>query len=256
MSEWRVYGGAPRRWWPDLALLLGFVGLTALLLWPSPLVSLDVAVRDAGQAALSPVPYWIARGLTYLGQGLPLSIGCGIIAVLVARRHRSWRPVLLFASVYVGLAVVLGLKQWFDRIPPRWPDPGNPPYVDAVGAVLFGGDGGVSYPSGHLANTAVWYGLAIALVGERLSRRNRLLLLTAPPLIVLVAQTYLGFHWLSDQPAGYVLGLLIVRGARRVFTYVEVRRRRRVSRARRNRLTNAGSAASAAGLSSSSDNSS
>lgn len=225
MSEWRLYGGAPKSWWPDAALVAIVAAVSASLLWPSPIIDADVAIRDAGQAALTPVPYWLARGLTYLGQGLPLSIGVGALAVWLARRHRDWRPLLLFASVYLGLAVVLGLKQWFDRVPPRWPVPGEPPYVDAIGAVLFSGDGGASYPSGHLANTAVWYGLAVALAGARLSRRNRAALLVAPPVVVLVAQTYLGFHWLSDQPAGYALGLLIVRCARRVFVAERVRSR-------------------------------
>ncbi|MGH8876507.1 MAG: phosphatase PAP2 family protein, partial [Stackebrandtia sp.] len=206
MTEWRVYGGMPRSWWPDLGCVAAVALLTALLLWPSPLVHFDVALRDAGQQLQAPVPYWAARGFTYLGQGLPLSIGVGALAGWTAWRFRTPRPLLLFASVYVGLAVVLGLKEWFDRVPPRYPEPGNPPYVDAVGAVLFGGDGGVSYPSGHLANTAVWYGLAVAIIGEHLSRRVRLTLLIAPPLIVLVTQTYLGFHWISDQPAGYLLG--------------------------------------------------
>lgn len=230
MSEWRAYGGAPKSWWPDLACLLGFVALTALLLWPSPVVIADVAIRDAGQDALATIPYWLARGLTYLGQGLPLAIGCGILAGWLARRYRDWRPLLLFASVYVGLAIVLLLKDFLDRVPPRWPTLGDPPYVDVAGAVLFSGDGGVAYPSGHLANTAVWYGLAIALIGAHLSRRVRLSLLIVPPVVVLVAQTYLGFHWLSDQPAGYALGLLTVRAARRVFVRVDGRLRSRPAR--------------------------
>lgn len=228
MDQWRAYGGAPRGWWPELACLGTFALLTALLLWPSPVVVADVAIRDLGQDALWPPTYWLARGLTYLGQGLPLAIGCGLVAGWLARRYRDWRPLALFASVYVGLAIVLLLKDFLDRVAPRWPRPGQPPYGGVATAVLFGGEDGVSYPSGHLANTAVWYGLLIALIGERLSRRQRTLLLVVPPVVVLVAQTYLGFHWLSDQPAGYALGLLTVRAARRAFVSAErwLRRRR------------------------------
>ena len=127
MRRWRVYGGAPKSWWLDAGAVVAVVAVTALLLWPSPVVHADVVVRDVGQRLLSPVPYWTARVLTYLGQGLPLSIGCGALAAWTARRYRTLRPLLLFASVYVGLAVVLGLKEWFDRVPPRFPEPGNPP---------------------------------------------------------------------------------------------------------------------------------
>ena len=72
----------------------------------------------------------------------------------------------------------------------------------------------MSYPSGHTANTVVWYGVLVLLLAAllpaaaRLGERSgaRLALRLAPPAIVAVVTTYLGFHWITDTVAGLLAG--------------------------------------------------
>lgn len=213
--RWVPFGAVPRRWWAEAALAAGFAAVTVLLLWPSWLVDVDVAVRDFCLGHHATPLFWTARVLTFAGQGLPLSLICLGLAAWLSRRHRTIRPLLPVAAAYVVLALVLGVKDWMDRVPPRFPT-GHAPYVDAAGSVLFSGQGASSYPSGHGANTAVWYGLIVLLCGAALSATWRRVLLVAPPLVSLSAQLYLGYHWLSDSVAGYLLGWLIIRAVRRV----------------------------------------
>ena len=78
---------------------------------------------------------------------------------------------------------------------------------------------GMSYPSGHVANALVWYGvialLAGALVGG-LAPRTLVTLRVLPPVIVFCTTTYLSFHWITDSVAGLFLGLVLIRLMARV----------------------------------------
>jgi membrane-associated phospholipid phosphatase len=213
---WSAFNpGVPTSWWPDVLLLSAFAALSSLLLWPSPLVSLDVSLRDA---FLPHQPGWahgIAHAFTFFGQGTPLAFVVLCLAAWSAHRYRSVRPLLLYTASYLTLGFVLGLKGWLGRVAPRYPD--QTATVDANGATLFsGGDPATSYPSGHAANAVVWYALAVLLIGGALSARLRALLLFMPPLLLVAGQSYLGFHWLSDAPAGFILGIVIVRVIKRI----------------------------------------
>ena len=78
----------------------------------------------------------------------------------------------------------------------------------------------MSYPSGHVANALVWYGvialLAGALLPAGLSTRALLALRVLPPVIVFCTTTYLSFHWITDSIAGLFLGLVLTRLMARV----------------------------------------
>ena len=80
-----------------------------------------------------------------------------------------------------------------------------------------------SYPSGHVANAIVWYGVIALLLaplartfGRHLSARLVTVVRLVPPLVVLTTTTYLGWHWLTDSVAGLLLGLLLDRLLHRV----------------------------------------
>lgn len=214
-DRWRPFSRAPDSWWPDICLVAVFGAITGLLLWPSPLVDLDVSVRDS---FLGRLPVWldlVAKGFTYLGQGSPLALLVLLLATWSALRFGTIRPLLMVGVTYLTLGVVLGMKNWFDRVAPRFPD--QLATVDANGSALFTDyEPATSYPSGHAANAVVWYALAVMLVGSALTVTWRRLLLVAPPLLLVLGQTCLGYHWLSDAPAGFVLGVVITRCIKRV----------------------------------------
>ena len=206
----------PRGWWPDLTYAGAFVALTVLLA-TGRLLGADVALADWADAHRPAPLYWTARVLNYLGQGgqvlMPVTI---LLAVVLAWRRRSVRPLLVFAAAFVLTYVTIGpLKIWLQRAAPRFTGPDR--------EILFNpaalGDAGMSYPSGHVANALVWYGvialLLTALVGG-LPRRILLLLRVAPPVIVFCTTTYLSFHWITDSVAGLFLGLVLTRLMARV----------------------------------------
>ncbi|MGH8881206.1 MAG: hypothetical protein ACRD0P_28295, partial [Stackebrandtia sp.] len=67
--RWEPFGKAPKSWWPDIVCAVAFVVITVMLLYPSPLTDLDMAVRvflhDNRNLPLD----WTARVLNNLGAG-------------------------------------------------------------------------------------------------------------------------------------------------------------------------------------------
>jgi membrane-associated phospholipid phosphatase len=221
-GEWEPFvARRPGSWWLEIAMLVAFGVCTWLAAFHSPLIDLDIRLRDFSDANRPP---WFDTLLVYtnkLGQGGILSaVALGVAAVIAYRRH-TVRPMIAFLVMYGMAGLVLVLKLAFPRIYPHWPRPDPGPYADASQALLFVpdrselgnlGDSAVgAYPSGHVVNAFVWYGLLVLLVGALLKTWQRRLLLIAPVVIVFFSTTYLGFHWLTDSLAGLFIGVIIVR---------------------------------------------
>ena len=71
----------------------------------------------------------------------------------------------------------------------------------------------MSYPSGHVVNSIVWWGV-IALLASRLwpiPDRWLIAMRVTPPVIVVLTTTYLNYHWVTDGLAAVTLGLLLDR---------------------------------------------
>jgi membrane-associated phospholipid phosphatase len=160
--------------------------------------------------------YWPARVLNYLGQGgqvlMPVA---GILAFVLAVRRRSVRPLLVFVAAFVLTYVTIGpLKIWLQRAAPHFSGPDRAELFNpaAVGPL------GMSYPSGHVANALVWYGVIALLLGALVAvpPRVHLAIRVVPPVIVFCTTTYLAFHWLTDSVAGLFLGLILTRLMSRV----------------------------------------
>jgi membrane-associated phospholipid phosphatase len=194
---------------------LAFVLLTVALA-RGRLLGLDQHVADWVDHHRPGVLYWPARVLNYLGQGgqvlMPVAV---LLAALVVWRRQSVRPVLVFAGAFVLTYVTIGpLKVWLQRAAPHFPGPDR--------AVLFNpaavGSDGLSYPSGHVANALVWYGVIALLAGALVTLPPwvYLALRIVPPVIVFCTTTYLAFHWITDSVAGLLLGLVLTRLMARV----------------------------------------
>src|SRR6266498_370075 len=107
-------------------------------------------------------------------------------------------------AAYLLTYLTLGpLKLWLDRAAPH----ASVPHPERFFS------GGLSYPGGHLVNTIVWYGVLVALLSALLPQglppRWRLLLRVVPPVVVALANTYLGYHWLTDNLGAVPLALAI-----------------------------------------------
>ena len=189
------------------ALLAGLVALTAALA-AGHLLGPDLAVRDWVLAHRFGPLWWLARSLNHLGSANLLAAGCLVVAVPAAVRDRTWRPLLAVVAAYALSYLVVGpLKLLFDRAAPR------SPLADAVD--LFGDPGGLSYPSGHVVNAVIWYGVLALLLDAwsrgRLPGPVHRALRVVPPVLVSATVTYLAFHWVTDVLAGLALGLLLDR---------------------------------------------
>jgi hypothetical protein len=222
--DWEPYGKRPKSWWPDLFMFLGFLALAFFVSYPSWLVRLDIEVRlwavDANDVE------WlanIAKGGAEFGQARTVATVTLLIAIWCALRSRSIRPLLMYVISFITLASILGMKHLLGRplsqhpfalfkVSPEGPllftyhpEGGGPNIVDAT-----------AFPSGHAVNSILLFGLIVMLIGHVIPAWARWTLLIAPPVIVFCSQVFLGQHWLSDEPAGFLLGLIIIRMAKRV----------------------------------------
>ncbi len=192
----------PAGWWVEAVLLAVFVALTVALARHGPLTSLDLALRDWSDAH-RPVPlYWIARVVNFLGNGGPIMTATLLLSFLLAWRQRSVWPIFPPAAVAVlSVIVIVPLKRLTDRPAPH--------YYGSVDA--FSVSGQESYPSGHLLNTIIWYGVLALLLAPYLPPLARRLIRILPPVLVFASTIYLGFHWFTDDVAGLALGIVLYR---------------------------------------------
>lgn len=215
----RLREARPAGWRYDLLLLVAFGALT-LALANNLLLDTDLAVRDWVDDHRPVAAYWIARVFNHLGQGgqvlMPAAI---LLAGWLAWRLRSPRPLLPVAVTYLLTGVTIGpFKYLLDR---AFPHNNKLPHPER----LFSDPvGGTAYPSGHVANAIVWFGVIALLLHAllRVYRRPPLspwvatLIRVLPPAIVFTTTTYLGFHWITDSIAGLLLGVLLDRLLSRV----------------------------------------
>jgi membrane-associated phospholipid phosphatase len=201
-----------RSWWPDLLSVVAFAALTVALA-RGHLLDLDQRVADWSFGHQPAVPYWTARVFNYLGQGAQVLMPvAAILTFLWWRRIRSLRAVLPFVAAFVLTYFTIGpAKVFFDRAAPKFPLENR--------TVLFNPDASgtlsVSYPSGHVANSFVWYAviaiLLAAVLGRALTRREMFLVRVLPVTIVFFTTVYTGFHWLTDSIAALFLGVVLAR---------------------------------------------
>jgi hypothetical protein len=195
-----------------------FVAATAGLAAGGPLIDLDLAVRAWSEQHRPPAADLVARGFNRFGQGGWLLAICVALAGWLAWRTRSARPLLyVLAAAALLVPTVLLIKYVTARGAPSSPLP--PEQVVALMGPLPAGEYAAGYPSGHVVNTVVWYGVLLLVVTGLLYAYGRggprpalrVVVRVAPVVIVLAASTYLSFHWLTDGLAGLALGLAIDR---------------------------------------------
>lgn len=206
----------------DVWLILGSVAMfgavTAALAAGGTWLEPDLVVRSWSEAHRSPSADLVARGLNRLGQGGALLTISVVLAGWLAWRTRAVWPLLYVAAAVVLLVpTVRVLKDVTERGAPSSPLP--PEETVPLLGPLPPGEYAAGYPSGHVVNTVVWYGVLLLLVTALLHAYGRgglpapvrTAIRTAPVVIVVGTSTYLSFHWLTDGLAGLALGVAIDR---------------------------------------------
>jgi membrane-associated phospholipid phosphatase len=141
--------------------------------------------------------------LTQVGGRVTILVVLAGLVGYLAWRRRTWLPVV---SVLLALGLltvaVYAIKSGMGRTAPTYP-----------GSFFFHSDG-ASFPSGHVANAVLMWGIARwQAVQYRLPsrvQRGFWLLAVAGPIVTGAAMVSLDYHWLSDAVAGGCVGLILL----------------------------------------------
>ena len=199
-----VSAGRPPWWLLAVALVVGSL-VTADLLTRGWLERMDLQVSevisdwDLQQSAAFPF-VWL---VTQLGGRAAILAVLAVLVGYLAWRGHTWLP-LLRVLIALGLltVVVYAIKEGTGRTAPGFP-----------GSFFFHADG-ASFPSGHVANAVLMWGVARWLAVEyglplRVQRAFRVLSVVGPVGTGL-AMVSLDYHWVTDAVVGACVGLLLL----------------------------------------------
>jgi membrane-associated phospholipid phosphatase len=124
-----------------------------------------------------------------------------VVAGVLARRHRTWRPlVLAFTSFFILNVVVGAMKVAIGRSETETGDP----------SVL---NHGIIFPSGHSSNMVLTGGVLVYLLvryAEHPPVRRVIAGWTFLTSLTIATSLYLGTHWISDLVGGVLVGGLLL----------------------------------------------
>jgi membrane-associated phospholipid phosphatase len=196
--------GRPPWWLVALAFAVAVV-CTVDLLAGGVLERLDLRISDviAGWGLRDSAAYPLIWVVTQLGGRVTILVVLAVLVGYLAWRRRTGVPLL---RVLVALATltlgVYALKQGTGRLAPGHPDE------------LFFSAEGASFPSGHVANAVIMWGVARWLSVEYglPGRVQRIFwaLAVFGPVVTGVAMVSLNFHWVTDAVVGGAVGVLLL----------------------------------------------
>jgi membrane-associated phospholipid phosphatase len=192
-------------WWLVVGALVVAAVVTVDLLTGGVLESLDLRVSeivgDWGLRRSDAYPFvWTVTQLG--GRGTILVVLAGLVGYLAWRR-RTWLPLL---RVLLALGVltlgVYAIKHGTGRTAPGYP-----------GEFFFHADG-ESFPSGHVANAVIMWGvarwLAVDCALPPRVQQGFWWLSVVGPVATGVAMVSLDFHWVTDALVGAAVGIALL----------------------------------------------
>ena len=202
-ADLAVSAGRPPRWLLLLAVAVT-VAVTVDLLTRGVLERMDLRVSEVVSAwdLKDSAAYWPVWAVTQLGgRGFILIVLTGLVGYLGWRFRTVLPPVRVLLALALLTAVVYGFKYGTGRTAPAYP------------GSFFHRDG-ASYPSGHVANAVLMWGVARWQVVEyRLApwvQRTTWVLGVVGPVATGVAMVSLDFHWVTDAVVGAAVGILLL----------------------------------------------
>jgi membrane-associated phospholipid phosphatase len=194
------------------SLLAFYVALTVLVLVPSPVLDLDQYLAGLHLKAAHPGwRPWI-NGYVIFGQRGPATLAFLPVFLWVAWRTKSKRPLVLLGTALVLLNLSVGVVKYATgRVGPM-----HVPDSD-VHEIFAGGN---IYPSGHVSNAVVLYGLVAWVVAARW-RKVAVAAAVFLSVTVGLSTVYLRTHWFSDVLGGWVAGALVLLSLPTVMPYAE-----------------------------------
>jgi membrane-associated phospholipid phosphatase len=199
-----VSAGRPSWWVMAVALVVGTL-VTADVLSLGWLERMDLRVSGVisgwGLRDSAAFPFiWV---VTQLGGRVAILVVLAVLVGYLGWRRRTWLP-LVRVLVALGLLtlVVYAVKQGTGRTAPGYP-----------GVFFFHADG-ASFPSGHVANAVLMWGVARWQAVEyglpaRVQRAFWLLAVVGP-IATGLAMVSLDFHWVTDAVVGACVGVVLL----------------------------------------------
>jgi membrane-associated phospholipid phosphatase len=196
--------GRPPWWALVVSLLVGGL-VTADLLAGGVLERLDLRVAEiiGGWGLRDSAAYPAVWVITQLGGRAAILIVLAVLVGYLAWRRRTWVPLLRVLIALATLtAAVYALKYGTGRTAPGHPEE------------LFFRVDGASFPSGHVANAVLMWGVARWQAVEyglpTRVQRAFWLLSVAGPVATGLAMVSLNFHWVTDAVVGAAVGVLLL----------------------------------------------
>lgn len=182
------------------SLFIGFVLVTLDLIYEGTMWRVDKFFAEVDRPNFTGILNFLILRIDDLGLRWVTASILLIMALLVSRRFNSWRPLnlsilsLIFLNIFVGAA-----KIGFGRCKAR----------EDFDVCMF--SGGMAYPSGHVANALVTWGLFAYIIFRYTHREPfeglRLYWLVAMITIaVSIVSLLRNTHWLTDLIGGMFLG--------------------------------------------------
>ena len=196
--------GRPPWWLLVLSLVVGAL-VTTDLLSRGPLERLDLrisaVISDWGLRDSTAFPFvWI---VTQVGGRVTILVVLAVLVGYLAWRRRTLLPLIRVLMALALLTVVVyGIKHGTGRTAPGFP-----------GSFLFHEDG-ASFPSGHVANAVLMWGVArwqAVEYGLPLPVQRAFWALSVlGPVVTGLAMVSLDFHWVTDAVVGGAVGILLL----------------------------------------------
>jgi membrane-associated phospholipid phosphatase len=163
------------------------------------LISIDDKIATAKRHLFDPSVYFILRRIDDLGLRWLSAVAILLLSAFLWRKFNTFRPLFLSLLALIALNGVVGVfKLFIGRSKPRL-------NMDLLNS------GGMSFPSGHISNVVLIWGLFAYLVYRYLwnqanSAKYLISLVSAVASAIFCVSLYRNTHWFSDLVGGVFLG--------------------------------------------------
>jgi len=199
-----VIGTGRPAWWAVVVAALVTAVVTADLLSRGVLERMDLTVSEVVSSwdLRNSDVYWGVWVFTQAGGRFTILVVLVALVGWISWRRRTVVPVLrVLVALALLTAVVYAFKYGTGRTAPAYP------------GSFFHRDG-ASYPSGHVANAVLMWGVARWQAVEfglpAQVQRALWVLSVFGPLVTGVAMVALDFHWVTDAVVGAAVGLVLL----------------------------------------------
>lgn len=194
-------------------LLAAYLALTGCVLVWSPVLTLDETLAGLHLKMHHPgYRQWIFD-YAMLGQRGPVTLALLPFFAWIAWRRRSKRPLVLLGTALILLNLTVGVVKYaIGRVGPFRVGDSDVHEIFVAGANI--------YPSGHVSNAVVMYGLVAWVVAPRF-RKAAIGLAVFLSVTVGLSTIYLRTHWFSDVLGGWLAGGLVLLSLPSVLPFAE-----------------------------------